>query len=110
VVITAAGSKVAQQQALSMAALRGRVGLFGGVPPTNPVVELDTNLIHYRELSALRVESLTRSSRSVDARSILGVLTLDAARGHRIRLTIDGPDEVEALADLVAFIGDGLGE
>jgi L-iditol 2-dehydrogenase len=50
VVIVACSSHEAQQQALAMAAKGGRVSLFGGLPKDNPMVLLNTNLIHYREL------------------------------------------------------------
>jgi L-iditol 2-dehydrogenase len=50
-VIVAAASGQAQQQATRMAAPHGRVSLFGGLPPGEPVVAFDANLVHYRELS-----------------------------------------------------------
>jgi L-iditol 2-dehydrogenase len=50
VVITAAGAGQAQEQALEMAARRGRVSLFGGLPRDNPVISFDSNLVHYQEL------------------------------------------------------------
>jgi L-iditol 2-dehydrogenase len=53
VVITAAASKPAQEQALSMAMPRGRVSLFGGLPKDDPIIRSDSNLIHYRELSVV---------------------------------------------------------
>jgi L-iditol 2-dehydrogenase len=53
VVITAAASKVAQQQAMAMAAPRGRISLFGGLPKDDPVIESDSNVIHYRELAVV---------------------------------------------------------
>jgi L-iditol 2-dehydrogenase len=51
VVITAAASGKAQVQAVSMAARRGRVSFFGGLPKDRPVIGLDANLVHYRELT-----------------------------------------------------------
>lgn len=53
VVIVACPSHEAQQQALAMAAKGGRVSLFGGLPKDNPMVPLNTNLIHYREISVV---------------------------------------------------------
>ena len=53
VVITAAASKPAQEQALSMAMPRGRVSLFGGLPKDDPIIRSDSNLIHYRELAVV---------------------------------------------------------
>ena len=51
VVITAAASGQAQQDALQMAARRGRISFFGGLPKDNPTISCDSNLVHYRELS-----------------------------------------------------------
>jgi L-iditol 2-dehydrogenase len=51
VVITAAAAGAAQEQAVQMAARRGRISLFGGLPKDKPVIALDSNLVHYRELT-----------------------------------------------------------
>jgi L-iditol 2-dehydrogenase len=50
VVITAAPVHALQAEALQMAAPGGRVLLFAGLPKSRPTVELDTNIIHYKEL------------------------------------------------------------
>jgi L-iditol 2-dehydrogenase len=49
-VITATAANVAQEQAIEMAARRGRISFFGGLPKTNPYIRCDSNLVHYREL------------------------------------------------------------
>jgi L-iditol 2-dehydrogenase len=51
VVITAAASGAAQQDALQMVARSGRISFFGGLPKDKPTIELDSNLVHYRELT-----------------------------------------------------------
>ena len=51
VVITAAASGQAQEQALRMTARQGRISFFGGLPKDNPVIAVDSNLVHYRELT-----------------------------------------------------------
>jgi L-iditol 2-dehydrogenase len=51
VVITAAASGRAQEQAVQMAARQGRLSFFGGLPRDNPIISLDSNLVHYRELT-----------------------------------------------------------
>jgi L-iditol 2-dehydrogenase len=51
VVITAAASGQAQQDALRMAARRGRISFFGGLPKDKPMISCDSNLVHYRELT-----------------------------------------------------------
>ncbi|MBE1489856.1 zinc-dependent dehydrogenase [Plantactinospora soyae] len=51
VIITAAASGAAQEQALQMAARQGRISFFGGLPKDNPIISVDSNLVHYRELT-----------------------------------------------------------
>jgi L-iditol 2-dehydrogenase len=50
VVIVAAPAGAAQETALEVAAPGGRVNFFAGLPRDASRVELDTNLIHYKEL------------------------------------------------------------
>ena len=50
VIITAAASSRAQEEAIQMAARGGRISLFGGLPKDAPYIKLDSNLVHYREL------------------------------------------------------------
>ena len=50
VVIVAAPAPEAQRQALEIAAPAARINFFGGLPRGRSMVELDTNLIHYKEL------------------------------------------------------------
>jgi L-iditol 2-dehydrogenase len=51
VAITAAASGKAQEDALRMVARRGRLSFFGGLPKDRPTITLDSNLVHYRELT-----------------------------------------------------------
>ena len=50
VIVTAAASAVAQQEAVHMAARAGRISFFGGLPKGDPLIRLDSNQVHYREL------------------------------------------------------------
>jgi L-iditol 2-dehydrogenase len=50
VIITAAASGAAQEQALRMVAPGARISFFGGLPKDNPVISLDSNIVHYKEL------------------------------------------------------------
>ncbi len=50
VIITAAPSGRAQEDAIDMAAPRGRVSFFGGLPKDDPYIRCDSNKVHYREL------------------------------------------------------------
>jgi phosphocarrier protein HPr len=63
-----------------------------------------------RYAAAVTLENLDRRSKPVDAKSILMVLTAGVQRGHRIRVTADGPDEDEAVAGIAAAVDGGLGE
>lgn len=49
VVIVAAPSHEAQEQALRMVAPRGRVNYFGGLPKDNCIAHIEANIIHYNE-------------------------------------------------------------
>ncbi|WP_297324587.1 HPr family phosphocarrier protein [Nitrosomonas sp.] len=53
---------------------------------------------------------VTRNSRRVNAKSIMGVMTLAANKGSRIQIETIGDDENEALAALVALVEDYFGE
>jgi len=60
--------------------------------------------------SSVRLENLTTGSAAVDAKSILGVMSSGAARGHRIRVTTEGADEDAALATIRDLVATGIGE
>ena len=51
-----------------------------------------------------------RNGRRVNAKSIMGVMMLAAAKGTRILAEANGPDEAEALAALEALVADRFGE
>jgi L-iditol 2-dehydrogenase len=81
VVITACPAPAIQKLAVEVAARFGRINFFGGLPKGKERVELDTNLIHYRQLTvtgttgaslahhAMAVDLIT--SGKVDAKSIV---------------------------------------
>ena len=50
-VTTAASVPAVQQTAFGLAGLNGRVMFFGGLPKGKSTVELDTNEIHYKQLT-----------------------------------------------------------
>ncbi|MBS0326654.1 MAG: HPr family phosphocarrier protein [Proteobacteria bacterium] len=54
--------------------------------------------------------SIARNGRSVNAKSIMGVMMLAAGKGSRVTLEIDGPDEAEAMDAVCALIADCFGE
>jgi phosphocarrier protein HPr len=53
---------------------------------------------------------LMRDSRKVNAKSIMGVMTLAASQGTVIELEISGSDEARAMVALSALINDFFGE
>ena len=54
--------------------------------------------------------SLSKDGRSVDAKSILGILILAGAQGDRLVLSAQGEDEQEAVEALSALILSRFGE
>ena len=54
--------------------------------------------------------TLSKDSRSVDAKSILGILMLAGAQGDRLVLSAEGDDEKEAVEALSALILSRFGE
>lgn len=72
VVIVTANSAVAQQQAIDMAAIQGRVCLFAGLPTDVTEVSLNTGRIHYDEISVFGAHSSRRQDADVALDLIAG--------------------------------------
>ena len=53
---------------------------------------------------------LTRNGRRVNAKSIMGVMMLAAAKGSKIVVETDGADEAAALEAVTALVADRFGE
>jgi phosphocarrier protein HPr len=53
---------------------------------------------------------MARNGRRVNAKSIMGVMMLAAAKGSTITLETEGEDEVEAIDALADLIESGFGE
>ena len=53
---------------------------------------------------------ITRDGRKVNAKSIMGVMMLAAAKGSVVAIETDGPDEAQAMAALVGLISEKFGE
>ena len=53
---------------------------------------------------------LSRGNRRVNAKSIMGVMMLAAAKGTTISIEANGADEAEAMQALLALINDYFGE
>lgn len=59
----------------------------------------------------VRVTNLTRDpAKSASAKSVLGVMGLAVAKGHRIALEAEGADADVAIRALVELVESGLGE
>jgi len=71
VVIVAAPSGAAQVQALEIASKRGRVNFFGGLPKGNSQITIDSNVIHYKELTI----NGTSDSRVIHMKKIVKLLS-----------------------------------
>jgi phosphocarrier protein HPr len=54
--------------------------------------------------------TLCRDGRSMDGKSILGILLLAASRGTRLSIVADGEDEAAAVEALSALVEGGFGE
>jgi L-iditol 2-dehydrogenase len=59
VIVTACPAPAAQTRAIELAAVNGRVLFFGGLPKGQSLVPLDTNIIHYKQIT---VTGTTRQS------------------------------------------------
>jgi len=53
---------------------------------------------------------ISRNGRRVNAKSIMGVMMLAAAKGSRVLVETSGPDEVAALEAVTHLIADRFGE
>uniref|UniRef100_A0A831U581 HPr family phosphocarrier protein n=1 Tax=Geobacter metallireducens TaxID=28232 RepID=A0A831U581_GEOME len=57
--------------------------------------------------SEIKIE---REGITVNGKSIMGIMMLAAAKGTRIKVTVEGEDEAEAMAALGELIANGFGE
>jgi len=53
---------------------------------------------------------MARNGRRINAKSIMGVMMLAAAKGSTITLETEGEDEAEAMNALAGLISSGFGE
>ncbi|MCH7947747.1 MAG: HPr family phosphocarrier protein [candidate division Zixibacteria bacterium] len=53
---------------------------------------------------------ISKDSIRVNGKSIMGVMMLAAEMGTELTLEVDGPDEIEAMAEIVKIIESGFGE
>jgi L-iditol 2-dehydrogenase len=103
VVITAAAAGVAQEQAVQMTARAGRISFFGGLPKDNPFIRLDSNLVHYRELTIVGANG-SSPRHNTEALELIssGAVPVSDLITHRLPL-----DDVLTAIDIVSS-GDGI--
>lgn len=100
VVIVAAPAHNAQQAALEVAAIGGRINFFAGLPKDNPTIELNSNLIHYKELiltgttasstqNCQRAAEIVKSGR-IDLSSLIGARFPLSAAVHAFSVAESG--------------------
>jgi len=53
---------------------------------------------------------MSKGSRRINAKSIMGVMMLAAGKGSTVTIETDGKDEAEAMEALLALIADYFGE
>ena len=100
VVITAAASGAAQEQGLRMLARRGRLSLFGGLPKDAPTVTVDSNLVHYRELTIVGVNGSSPAHNKQALELIAtGAVVVSDLITHRLPL--------DRLLDGIGIVGRG---
>lgn len=54
--------------------------------------------------------TVTKDGHTVNAKSVLSVLTLDCHHGDEITISVEGDDAQSTLDDLVSLVESGLGE
>jgi L-iditol 2-dehydrogenase len=101
VVITAAASGAAQQDGVQMAARSGRISFFGGLPKDKPTISLDSNLVHYRELTIFGANGSSPAHNKQALQLIAdGRVPVHDLITHRLRL-----DQLPEAIELVASGG-----
>jgi len=109
VVVTANPSPEAQQVAVEVAAINGRINFFGGLPKDAQIVPLNTNLIHYKQLI---VTGSTKANNRHFRKTLQFISTgiLDVGKLVSARFDIDRFDEAlryagssQGIKTLIAF-------
>ena len=83
------------------------------MPASSESITLSGDL-HARPAGALAVAagrfasavSVTAGVRTVDAKSVLGVMGLGATSGQQVTVSADGPDADEAVTALITILGE----
>jgi L-iditol 2-dehydrogenase len=100
VVIVACSSAQAQEQAMEMAAPRGRVLFFGGLPKGTTHIQFPSNVLHYQEVQV-------HGSYASRHRDQVHALDMLAAGVGGLRRVISEVVDLDAAADAFARIRAG---
>lgn len=95
VVIVAAPAHRAQEEAVQIAAIGGRINFFGGLPKDRPTIQLDSNVVHYKEL----IVTGTTACSTADCRQAAAIVNsgrIDLSPVVSARFRLD--DAVQAFA------------
>lgn len=95
VLVVANGVAAAQQASLPLAAKGARICFFGGLPQSAPMVEIDSNVLHYREQTLFGAFGASRLHNAL----ALELLAAGQIPGQKIVTRTIALDEIE----------DGLG-
>ena len=70
-----------------MAARQARISFFGGLPKDNPIISVDSNLVHYRELTLVGANGSSPAHNAEALRLIAsGAVPVDDLITHRLPL------------------------
>jgi phosphocarrier protein HPr len=86
--------------------------------PSRTVILTNPTGLHARPAKVFAQEAagsgatvtLTKGDQSVNARSVLSVLTLDCHEGDEVTISVEGDAADDVLAHLVELVESGLGE
>ncbi|GAK51127.1 alcohol dehydrogenase GroES domain protein [Candidatus Moduliflexus flocculans] len=102
VCITACSAPQAQTTALEVAALNGRVLFFGGLPADKAHVSLNTNIIHYKQLT---LTGMTRSNLA----QFRATLQLIAQGLLQVNDLISSRKPLAHIREMLANVSQGIG-
>ncbi len=97
-IIIAAPAHQAQEEALELAAIGGRINYFGGLPKDCPTITFNSNLVHYKEL----VVTGTTGSSTEDCRRAAALISsgqVDLSGIVSARYPLSDAQEAFAFAD-----------
>jgi L-iditol 2-dehydrogenase len=95
VIIVAAPAHQAQEAALKIAGIGGRINFFGGLPKDRPTINFDSNLVHYKELLVTATTACSTQD-CVEASSIVNSKRIDLT--PLVSSRYDLKDSIEAFA------------